>query len=126
VRYTRNIIPALTERHGFEPATDSGRKSGRMLVEGIKCNRGKLLDLSKSGAKLLTRRNWPEGEKRQIVLTGSRVQVMVTAECRRCEKLGMFRYVIGLQIVDCSANINAAMLELVRSHCRFLDEPEFL
>ncbi len=126
MRYTRNIIPALTDRHGFEPAIDSGRKSGRMLVEGIKCNRGRLLDLSKSGAKILTRRKWLQNEKHQLVLTGSRVQVTVTAECRRCQKLGMFRYVVGVQFVDCSTNINAAMLELVRNHCRFLDEPELL
>jgi len=122
VHFTRNIIPALTKDHGLEASADSGRKSGRMLVEGIKCNRGRLLDLSKAGAKILCRRDWPQGERRQVILTGTRVQVTVTAECRRVEKIGMFRYVVGVQFVDCEANIHAAMLELVRTHCRFLDE----
>lgn len=124
MHFTRNIIPALTHDHGLEPSADSGRKSGRMLVEGIQCSRGRLLDLSKSGAKILCRRNWPRGERRTLVLTGARVQVTVTAECRRVEKLGMFRHVVGVEFVDCGANIHAAMLELVRTHCRFLEEPE--
>lgn len=126
MRYTRNIIPTLSDSHGFEPAMNSGRKSGRMLVEGIKCSRGRLLDLSKSGAKVLMRRPWRRGETRMLVLTGSRVQVRVPAECRRCEKLGFCRYVVGVQFVDCEANISAALLELVRTHCRFLDESELL
>jgi hypothetical protein len=124
VHFTRNIIPALSKDHGFGSTPDSGRKSGRMLVEGIKCSRGRLLDLSKTGARILSKSSWKRGERRQLVLTGSRVQVRVTAECRHCEKLGMFKHVVGVQFIDCEANLHAAMLELVRTHCRFLDEPE--
>jgi len=97
-----------------------------MLVEGIKCNRGRLLDLSKMGARISCLRRWPEGERRRVVLTGSRVQVRVTAECRHCEKIGFCRYVVGLKFEECDGNISAALLELVRTHCRFLDEPEDL
>jgi hypothetical protein len=122
MRVTRNIIPSLTFDHDAEKKPPRG--SGRMFVEGVKCNRGKVIDLSKKGAKLIVKRPWKIEERRKLVLTGSRVRVTVMAECRHVAKVGFRRHVVGLQFEEVDAGISAALMEIVRSHCRFIEEPE--
>lgn len=122
MRVTRNIIPTLNLDDETEKKPPRG--SGRMLVEGIKCNRGKLVDLSKHGAKIIVKRRWRVEERHKLILTGSRVRVTVIAECRHVAKIGFRRHIVGLKFEDVDAGISAALMEMVRSHCRFIEEPE--
>ena len=95
-----------------------------MKIEGISCSRGKLLDLSRGGCRVQVRRPWQVGEQRAVELLGARVGVTVAGECRRVDKIGFMKYAIGLQFVDTDDAVNAALTELVRTHCSFLDEPD--
>lgn len=95
-----------------------------MKIEGVRCDRGKLLDLSRGGCRLEVRRPWRRGEKRMIQLMGSRVAVTVSGECRRVDKIGFMRYAVGIMFVETDDAVNAALTELVRTHCSFLDEPD--
>lgn len=59
-----------------------------------------------------------------IQLMGSRVAVTVSGECRRVDKIGFMRYAVGIMFVETDDAVNAALTELVRTHCSFLDEPD--
>jgi hypothetical protein len=100
------------------------RKSGRMRVEGISCNRGKVVDLSKNGAKIISRTPWKEGRRQNIMITGARVRVCVPAVCKHIHKIGWRKYLIGVEFQGIDSNLSGAVKELVRTHCRFLDEPD--
>ncbi|MFG0257856.1 MAG: PilZ domain-containing protein [Phycisphaerales bacterium JB043] len=120
---TRNIIPMIDRQSGKRPA-QSQRKFGRMHVEGLRCNRGKIVDLSKNGAKFITRAPWRDGQKQQVVITGARVRVCVPAVCKHVHKIGWRRYLVGVEFQGIDTNLAGAIKELVRTHCRFLDEPD--
>ena len=100
------------------------RKAGRLRIEGVTCNRGKIIDLSRTGCQLLVKKRWRRDECRTLVFTGSRVRVTVSGQCRRIRKVGFMRYAIGLMFIETDDAVDAALTELVRSHCSFLDEPE--
>jgi PilZ domain-containing protein len=123
MRLTRNIIPMIDrDKKGskkFPP-----RKSGRMHVEGLRCNRGKIVDISKSGAKFVTRSSWQVGQRQQVIITGARVRVCVPGVCKHIHKIGFRKYLVGVEFQGIDTNLAGAVKELVRTHCRFLDEPD--
>ncbi len=79
---------------------DDRRAAGRLETESLSCDRGEILDLSKTGARLRTRWPWKEGRIRTVTVVAHEYVVTVEARCVWAVKDGLFKHTIGLHFVN--------------------------
>lgn len=72
------------------------RRTTRVKVRGLICDRGEVIDLSTKGMRLRVHRRWNEGHVRTITIVGGGSAVPVEARCVWCRQEGMFAHVVGL------------------------------
>lgn len=94
VEPVRKTNPISTMR---PTATDDDRRdANRIHVEDLACDRGEILDLSQTGARLLAHRCWKEGKTRLITFSCSRHSLTLRARSMWSVKEGFLRHVVGL------------------------------
>lgn len=72
------------------------RAFGRARADAVDCDRGQVIDLSRTGMRLQSWRPWTEGERRTIMITGMHVGVTLTAKCVWVTRQSRFKHVMGL------------------------------
>jgi len=82
------------------PDDPDRRIANRLIMEGLRCDRGRVADLSKTGAKLVTHWPWKDGAVRPLTLVGHDVTVTVQARCVWAVKEGIFHHTVGVHFVD--------------------------
>jgi hypothetical protein len=102
----------------------NARRAGRLLVEGLACDRGCIIDLSVRGMRLRSRRAWTVGQRRDITLSSARTRLVLPARCVWARRDGLFSWTIGLafdaanpqqlQVAGELALIHAARLDSTR------------
>lgn len=90
------------------------RSSSRMPTEGLRCDRGRVADLSKTGARILTRWPWKEGSTRPLTLVGHDATVTVKAKCVWVVKEGFFHYTVGVHFDAVSPMQTDRLAEMAR------------
>ena len=88
------------------------RKHGRLRVEGLTCDRGRILDLSISGVRLRTRSAWGPGETRQVTLRSAGASLSAPAKCVWSRREGLFTWTLGLSFEEASPEQLRAVGEL--------------
>ncbi|MEE9131821.1 MAG: PilZ domain-containing protein [Phycisphaerales bacterium] len=86
------------------------RRSVRFKLGELKCNLGRVLDLSSGGVRLL---HWRRLKGRhEITLYDRDGGVRVEAEIRWTRRLGLFKHEMGLQFVNVPPDIAAKLKRL--------------
>lgn len=98
-----NMADHLNQRGPTLVNHDDRRAAGRMETEALACDRGEILDLSKSGARLRTRWPWKEGRTRPVTIVAHEFVVTLEARCVWAVKEGLFRHTIGLHFENVPA-----------------------
>ncbi|MEM1355918.1 MAG: PilZ domain-containing protein [Planctomycetota bacterium] len=95
------------------------RAKGRMPMEGLRCNLGKIIDLSPGGVCL--RRggvlSWSVGKPLVLVFNSEGEKVAVQAQVARVMKDGIFSRRYGMQFVNLSPKQNATLMRFAKD-CR--------
>lgn len=107
-------LPKYTPREGPEE-----RRCGRILVAGVISSRGKVIDISASGARLHY-----GGTAR--IRTGDTIQLSilsdvtppfgVTAQVIRTGRIGLFKHQVAVQFIDLTPEVSR-LLTLIARDC---------
>lgn len=104
---SRNRGPSLVNH-------DDRRATGRLETEALACDRGEILDLSKSGARLRTRWPWKEGRIRPVTIVAHDFVVTLEARCVWAVKESLLRHTIGLHFINVPAEKQDRLAEVAR------------
>lgn len=91
---------------------DDRRAASRTDTQALSCDRGEILDLSKSGARLRTRWPWKEGRTRPVTIVAHEFVVTLEARCVWAVKEGLFRHTIGLHFENVPAEKQQRLAEV--------------
>lgn len=117
----RSIVPVLRL---VSSDGANRRQTGRVHASGVACDRGRLIDLSGTGARLETRLPWREGERREIGLTGSDLRLGLAARCVWRRREGFLRYIVGLAFEDVSEEQARALSLLALTAAQATEQSE--
>ena len=95
------------------------RESGRMMVEGLSCSQGKVLDLSSRGMRIVRTTRWRAGEIRQVsfpVLAGR--TMVVAARCEWIRRTGFFKYTCGIEFLGLSDDHKEALRNIALTNAK--------
>jgi len=98
---------------GDSPKRKDHRVFGRARADAVECDRGRVLDISRTGMRLIVWRPWREGRRRMIMLSGINVGVTVPARCIWSKRLSRFRHVMGLEFEGLDETTEAVIKELM-------------
>ena len=104
-------IQRATDRSPTDP---DHRRAGRFTVRQLQCNLGRVLDLSSSGVRLLSRRKlrgWHE-----ITLFDKDGGVRIEAEVRWSRRHGLWKHEIGLQFLNVTPDVATKLTKLVSNN----------
>jgi hypothetical protein len=93
------------------------RGAERLRVKGLWCDKGQIIDLSKSGMRIRVLRRWHEGQTRSITIVDDHDSAPVEARCVWCRQEGLFAHVVGLAF-DGLTPEGAAALEAIAERNR--------
>lgn len=92
------------------PIRDSSRQTGRdrridtrLPMVGLTCDRGRIVDLSETGARIESRRPWKEGAVRPVTITDELGSVTIPGRCVWLVREGFFRHSMGVHFVSVNA-----------------------
>jgi len=91
------------------------RTRGRARTERLASDIGQVLDLSKEGAKILSKKPWPRGEVRTINLLSPTIGLTIEARCVWEKQEGRKKYLLGLQFENITDGLRAVVTEMMRS-----------
>ncbi len=91
-------------------AAPERRRGIRFTVRQLKCNAGRVLDLSPSGVRLLSRRKL--GGWHEIKLFDSHVGVRIKAKVRWSKRHGLWKHEIGLEFLSVPPDVAAKLTAL--------------
>lgn len=89
------------------------RAFGRARADSVDCDRGQVIDLSRTGMRLQAWRPWTEGERKTIMLTGMHVGVTLTAKCVWAKKISRFKHLLGLEFEGLNEVTQSVVKELM-------------
>ncbi|MCB9838450.1 MAG: PilZ domain-containing protein [Phycisphaeraceae bacterium] len=98
---------------GESSKKENHRAHGRANADAVDCDRGQVLDLSRTGMRLQSWRPWNEGERRTIMLTGVHVGVTLTAKCVWVKKVSRFKHIMGLHFEGLNEATSTVIRELM-------------
>ena len=110
-RYWSDAARAIQRATGRSFAGLENRSAGRVHAGQLKCNLGRVLDLSSGGVRLLSRRKlrgWHE-----ITLADRDGGVRIEAEVRWSRRHGLWKHEIGLQFLNVPSDIAVQLTTLV-------------
>ncbi len=88
------------------------RHFGRIRQEDMRCNLGRVLDVSCGGIRIFTHRRL-KGRQRLSLINDTESVLMLSADVAWCRRLGFREFAVGLQFVDMSAEQMRYLSELV-------------
>ena len=91
----------------------NNRSFGRARAEAVDCNRGQVLDISRTGMRLQAWRPWGEGDRRTVMLTGMHVGATLTAKCVWVKRVSRFKHVMGLEFEGLNETTESVIRELM-------------
>lgn len=97
------------------------RASRRTGVNGFSCDRGRVVDLSPTGLRLVTFSRWSEGQVRSISLADAQTKVELAARCMWCKPDSLLTHAVGLAFITPSAEEVQAIEELAIRYARLSD-----
>jgi len=107
----------LTHKPGQpKPGPGDRREGARTRVEDLRCNRGEILDLSQSGARILTWRPWRMNKVAPLVIVGAGGAITLEARCVWTWKEGLFRHVVGVYFESVTPEQRQVLHELAREY----------
>jgi hypothetical protein len=77
------------------------RRAGRVMVDGLTCSQGRVIDMNASSLRLSRSTRWRPGEIRRVslpVLAGRTMPLV--GICRWCRKVGFFKWVCEVEFLD--------------------------
>lgn len=92
------------------------RRPGRMKVRSVVCDRGVVLDVSSTGARVLVKGAWEVGETRTFTMEGAKLRIVCKAVCKWRERKGLFKWVLGLEFQEMDEAQSKGLCDLVRLH----------
>ena len=92
---------------------ENNRAFGRSRGGAVDCDRGQVLDISRTGLRLQAWRPWSEGERRTLMLTGMHVGATLTAKCVWVKRQSRFKHMMGLQFEGLNDTTEAVIRELM-------------
>lgn len=92
---------------------ENKRTFGRANADAVDCDRGQVLDISRTGLRLQAWRPWADGERRTIMLTGVNVGVSLTAKCVWVKKVSTFKHMMGLEFEGLNEATEMVIRELM-------------
>jgi len=118
----RNVAALLRRA----PDGSERRQAGRFYVLDLPCGRGKVLDLSGTGVRLLTRRAWSVGSSRRVRFGRGERRVELLCSCAWRERIGTFTWIVGLTFQDVDEAGRSTLVALVRRHAEEQDPDQRL
>ena len=98
---------------GESSKKENHRTFGRARADAVDCDRGQVLDISRTGMRLQSWRSWAKGDRRTIMLTGTHLGVTLTAKCVWVKRLSRFKHVMGLEFEGLNGTSEAVIKELM-------------
>ncbi|MEC9373654.1 MAG: PilZ domain-containing protein [Planctomycetota bacterium] len=92
------------------------RQAGRMYVLGIRCDRGRVLDLSAGGARILTRAPSRVGDSRHIAFSSASGSVRVKFRCAWRERTGVMSWIVGYEFQDVDDDARRILTQIAMAH----------
>ena len=90
------------------------RRAGRVHVKQLKCNLGRVLELSSGGVRLLSRRKLRG--RHEIKLFDSDVGLRIEAEVKWSRRHGLWKHEIGLQFPNVPSDIATKLTTLATNN----------
>jgi|GEM_PF-3342660 len=88
-------IPTVSSLPGGE------RRAGRVMVDGLSCSQGKVVDMNATSLRLTRATRWRPGEIRRVSLPVLAGRMMpLVGICRWSKKIGFFRYLCEVEFLD--------------------------
>ena len=109
-RYWSDAAKAVQRATNRSLAGPENRSAARVNAEKLKCNLGRVLDLSSGGVRLLSRRKligWHE-----IALFDRDDGIRIRAEVMWSKRHGLWKHEIGLQFLNVPADIAVQLTTL--------------
>ncbi|MCA9311012.1 MAG: hypothetical protein KDA21_07390 [Phycisphaerales bacterium] len=97
---------------------DDRRGSGRFAIQGVTSDRGKVMDLSATGARLIRRRPWPVERSMMMAVRADRHCVVASARSTRCVRLGLFKYDVGVTFEQMSQESRERLIRMAMTYSR--------
>ena len=119
------VVP-FNYRPDREPGiADERRAHGRRRVMSLYCNLGKVLDLSRGGIRVESKRP-VQGECEVIINSIEKSPVTLRAEVAWSKRTGLFKHQTGLHFIDVDAETarRLAMISTLHKYCEILDAHE--
>lgn len=96
---------------------ENGRRHGRVLIESVQCSLGDVIDLSRSGMRVITRRAF--NPEQHVVLTAVieafEERLEVPTRCVWCRRAGLFRHEIGFEFGELDEEQAAVLCRIART-----------
>lgn len=98
--------------HAFngEPTDECHRSSGRVAVEGITSDLGKVLNLSVSGARIETKAKLKVGDRLVLRVTNDEICMALDAEVIWTRRISFFRSEVGFTFVETDEPSRSALI----------------
>lgn len=104
-----------TDSYPFQPERTEARKAGRLQCMGATCQFGPLVDLSKAGAKVVSRKplTLPEGASVNLKLQVMDCCMLVPARPMGSRKRPDGKYDIGFQFLHVDERMGRALVQMM-------------
>lgn len=114
-----NAVQQPEQSRPERATSDDRRRTGRVLVDGLSCSQGRVLDMSVSGFRLMRWTKWKAGECRRIslpVLAGR--TMVISGRCQWCERVGLFKYRCGIEFLDLTEEHREALRHIALTNAK--------
>jgi len=95
------------------------RAAGRVMVEGLSCSQGRVIDMNVGGMRVVRGTRWRPGEIRKIafpVLAGR--TMTVAGRCTSTQRAGIFRWVCGVEFLGLSDDQKEALRHIALTNAK--------
>jgi len=104
--------------NGARSAQDR-RACGRVMVEGLTCSQGRVIDMSVSGMRVARGTRWRPGEIRKLefpVLAGR--TMTIAGRCTWAQRAGIFRWICGIEFLGLSDEQKEALRHIALTNAK--------
>lgn len=92
------------------------RREARVSAHDVSCNRGKVVDMSSRGMRIVSRSKWREGEMLPLTLQCGAMRVTTPARCIWARREGMFTWVIGVAFMHATDEQRRRVSDIANAH----------
>ena len=111
------LMPTTLAQPAASAADD--RRAGRVLVEGLSCSQGRVIDMSAQGCTLIRMTRWKPGESRRLsfpVLAGR--TMVIAGRCVAAKRMGLFKHACDVEFLDLTDDHREALRHIAISNAK--------